>query len=610
MAVEAPSVVTSEVYMGHRDAKGCRSGKGYYRYDCGLPYPSPGTFHYDGEWLDDLMHGNGLLKLPEGDVYTGSFARGRCSGQGQWVYPDRTIYTGAWLDGLYHGAGWLQYDDDTEFHGHFVKGLANGQGSCRYLNGSIYEGNWVNGQRSGRGLMRSAAGSVYEGYWLHDRFHGIGALSLPDGSLYKGAFEKGLPHGPGAMRHSLSGQIYVGQFLNGSRHGQGELSFPDGSTYKGNFQFGRRWGEGELLGPLVQAADEPASKGKKGGGAPSRCSYKGSWMHDTWHRQGVAVWDDGKTIKRYEGMFVKGQMSGMMGKWSVTAKPGAEPLPDHVELEYNGRFNQGRFHGVGTARYADGAVYSGTWLRGVRVTKGTTMGRYELPDGTVYSGTWKLAKATGRGMLKRSDGSQYSGEFVDMQFHGYGELYDSSQKKDKDRHPPFKGFWSMGKFIREGERGVALVDDGRSLAGRRIKTTKKAGDPDEFDDYEEEGGEYDYAGLPPQSPNSANPGAPTAAKKTNPKPKAQPLPPAPASTLQPPPTGGPAYAAAAAVVGSEGKPTRKRPATSYALLGRVDEVGYLLDDEDDESVGVDDGDDGAFSLHGSKGGSKKKKPRK
>lgn len=109
----------------------------------------------------------------------------------------------------------------------------------------------------------------------------------------------------------------------------------------------------------VNADDKPHGKGKKTW--PDSCVYDGDWVNGVRegkgtleeHGEGICTWPDGRKGK------------------------------------YEGGWEEGKEHGIGTMSYSDGSTYVGEWQRGTRWGKGVqTAG-----DGTVvYDGIWVCDK--------------------------------------------------------------------------------------------------------------------------------------------------------------------------------------------------------------------------
>ena len=68
--------------------------------------------------------------------------------------------------------------------------------------------------------------------------------------------------------------------------------------------------------------------------------------------------------------------------------------------------------------YADGAEYQGEWQDGKRHGIGT----YISPTGTKYEGEWENDGASGHGVCHYADGMKYDGQFESGERHGKGIL--------------------------------------------------------------------------------------------------------------------------------------------------------------------------------------------
>ena len=76
------------------------------------------------------------------------------------------------------------------------------------------------------------------------------------------------------------------------------------------------------------------------------------------------------------------------------------------------------YHGRVICKYADGSEYQGEWQDGKRHGIGT----YISPTGTRYEGEWKDDGANGHGVCHYADGMKYDGEFESGERHGKGIL--------------------------------------------------------------------------------------------------------------------------------------------------------------------------------------------
>ena len=73
-----------------------------------------GDYSYEGQWLDDKMHGAGTLRFASGAMYTGEFAENKYMGQGTHTFPDGVSkYVGPWQDSRMHGLDGLYTDKES-----------------------------------------------------------------------------------------------------------------------------------------------------------------------------------------------------------------------------------------------------------------------------------------------------------------------------------------------------------------------------------------------------------------------------------------------------------------------------------------------------------------
>jgi len=64
-----------------------------------------GQEYYDGDWLDDKMHGFGVYCYSNGDFYEGEWEENLHSGYGKYLFTDGSKYEGEWKDHKMHGSG-------------------------------------------------------------------------------------------------------------------------------------------------------------------------------------------------------------------------------------------------------------------------------------------------------------------------------------------------------------------------------------------------------------------------------------------------------------------------------------------------------------------------
>jgi hypothetical protein len=80
-------------------------------------------YKYEGEWWDDLRHGQGKLTSPNGDVYEGAMFNSTRHGFGVEVQTLAGVrYEGQWRHGRRHGRGKLTFPDGRVEEGPFQEG--------------------------------------------------------------------------------------------------------------------------------------------------------------------------------------------------------------------------------------------------------------------------------------------------------------------------------------------------------------------------------------------------------------------------------------------------------------------------------------------------------
>jgi hypothetical protein len=54
---------------------------------------------FNGEWLNNKMHGKGVFTWSDGRKYEGDYHDDKKSGYGVFTWPDGRMYEGMWLNG-------------------------------------------------------------------------------------------------------------------------------------------------------------------------------------------------------------------------------------------------------------------------------------------------------------------------------------------------------------------------------------------------------------------------------------------------------------------------------------------------------------------------------
>mmetsp|Transcript_43086 Transcript_43086/g.105349 ORF Transcript_43086/g.105349 Transcript_43086/m.105349 type:complete len:161 (+) Transcript_43086:67-549(+) len=94
-----------------------RHGIGVYKLDGN---------EYEGEWVQDKMHGHGLFKFMSGDTYDGAWAANKFQGQGKYMWNNGAYYIGEWVDNKMHGEGMFVDTEGRQWKGKFYNGQGPG----------------------------------------------------------------------------------------------------------------------------------------------------------------------------------------------------------------------------------------------------------------------------------------------------------------------------------------------------------------------------------------------------------------------------------------------------------------------------------------------------
>jgi hypothetical protein len=81
-------------------------------------------FSYEGDFAEDLFHGHGILRWPEGQEYDGDFCQGQIEGEGEILFLDGSRYKGQWVAGRMHGTGTFSTLDDQHWTGEWYHGMS------------------------------------------------------------------------------------------------------------------------------------------------------------------------------------------------------------------------------------------------------------------------------------------------------------------------------------------------------------------------------------------------------------------------------------------------------------------------------------------------------
>lgn len=121
-----------------------------------------GNFMHEGEWRDDVMHGEGVQTWADGEVHEGQFRKGRFSGRGKTAWTTRVAAPSA--PAAERGI--------ASYEGQYSGGEKHGEGRFTWPDGRTYEGQWHRGKRHGNGTYTNSLGETVVGNWKADRLQG------------------------------------------------------------------------------------------------------------------------------------------------------------------------------------------------------------------------------------------------------------------------------------------------------------------------------------------------------------------------------------------------------------------------------------------------------
>lgn len=438
-------------------------------------------------------------RFSNGDIYWGDWLDGVIHGQGIYTWANGIRYEGLLEHGIPQDPkGVFIFPDGTRLQGNVQDGALQGNGKLTYSNGDCYTGNFKDDKFEGKGMLEMhSSGINYEGFFSNDRFEGQGRLFKKNKEIYVGEFSRGWFHQRGKLYYS-DGDYYEGEYVYGSRHGRGVYHHSNSDRFEGDYKFGKRTGLGTFTSHRGSSYTGEFLKGRRHGKGklliPGILLYDGHYKEDKFHGQGLL---------RYTG-----------GRYPSVSKPQFEllqPVDEEAIQEYDGEFSHGTRSGKGSLLYIDGSKYVGDFLQGLRHGRGelrppeqtspsmasplcrSYKGEWEfdLPHGkgclvvieptsvsssdygnssryhnisgkSTYDGTFQNGQATGEFEVLKSSGDRYLGFLKNGIPEGFGRM-------DYVTNCSYEGYWKSGLFEGKGTftdpQGV--TSDGYWKEGKR-----------------------------------------------------------------------------------------------------------------------------------------------
>ena len=176
---------------------------------------------------------------------------------------------------------------------------------------------------------------------------------------------------------------------------------------------------------------------------------------------GKMIYADGSV---YEGQFIRGVKNGVGKSWDSNGKLTGDGVWEKDEIK----------DGLGIFEYEDGQQYEGEIKSRLRHGKGINI----WPDGAKYEGYFKNGCRDGKGRYELTDGNFYEGEWMDGKKNGNGiylwadgNRYDGGWHDDKrtgkgiyiwPNGDQYHGDWENGNMNGEG---TLIYADGRRYDG-------------------------------------------------------------------------------------------------------------------------------------------------
>eukprot|EP00762_Andalucia_godoyi_P007107 ANDGO_01892.mRNA.1 hypothetical protein len=415
------------------------------------------TLSYAGEWCNDQKHGQGVEVLPDGSFYGGFWKADERHDRrpvASWIM---MLPLEPFLSAMYSALGSTSHDESAA-HDKLISFMNRNHASVSFQHSSAIGSTLVCGQ------------------WKHSSINGVARAEYACGDVYVGGWKNDTREGLGLYRYAEDGCMFIGDWKNGRKHGKGICWFTSRSTpsvleFEENTQvqfpakkpesvllwtslnaqqletrFAKYWfsDDAQLDGrrnnnnvgsssPLVNSVEDLPIRKLTDGISTDR--YDGEWFEDQMH--GVGIYFSARTGDVFEGEFRSNLRQG-----KGTLRYGvSRPLNEGEDVSstvssgglYVGQFSANRRHGQGRMEWADGSVYEGEWRDDIRHGRGT-MSFILHSDSTIsgkstekrkrkYEGDWAGDKPHGQGTMVYSDGSSYSGTWVQ------GERYFSGVEK-------------------------------------------------------------------------------------------------------------------------------------------------------------------------------------
>lgn len=182
-----------------------------------------------GNFKENELDGNAISTLSDGVKWKftqGQFINGKANGRCKVdFYSEGSIYEGEMMNDMLHGSGFQSFNLGQKYEGQFSNGEFNGEGTFSWQNGDRFTGEFNNGKIGGYGKYFKSHSGEYIGQVKSTGnnslvFHGNGVFNFINGDKYEGEINNQVMHGKGKYSYA-NGKVLAGKFHQGEFKGTG-----------------------------------------------------------------------------------------------------------------------------------------------------------------------------------------------------------------------------------------------------------------------------------------------------------------------------------------------------------------------------------------------------
>mmetsp|Transcript_11023 Transcript_11023/g.25205 ORF Transcript_11023/g.25205 Transcript_11023/m.25205 type:complete len:726 (+) Transcript_11023:135-2312(+) len=153
-------------------------------------------------------------------------------------------------------------------------------------------------------------------------------------------------------------------------------------------------------------------------GTPQKENLEANDQSSSRALEGRAVLQEPEELPSSEGVIVYPNKSIYEGDLVDGKRHGSGVLKLADGTRYHSQWRNDERHGKGSERWSDGTLFAGSYLKGMRHGYGVMT----WPEGSRYTGEFERGRANGTGELVRTDGSIYRGRFAEDCMSGEGQM--------------------------------------------------------------------------------------------------------------------------------------------------------------------------------------------